>query len=206
MSQKAPANCQKWLQLGRDRGDKNNHVPLWKRPICTPGCAFGNYFRLCDVNTRNTVVWFNHTTEPHCHAARAPQTFCTRSHHLCTCAPRCPKCNRLLDSLGAGPGESQLKGRTGQLKRSPDCAGESRTVIFFGSHVQDIKMKHVNALLNGEFNHWPESIAMLLMSVDYVEMFKSPETFKQCGSLELQCKKKNNEKKTNSLVPSGSGI
>lgn len=102
MSQKAPANCQKWLQLGRDRGDKNNHVPLWKRPICTPGCAFGNYFRLCDVNTANTVVWFNHTTEPHRHAVRAPRTFCTRSHHLCTCAPRCPKCNRLSDSLGSG--------------------------------------------------------------------------------------------------------
>lgn len=152
----AAGERQRWQEQSR---------PLWKRPICSPGCAFGNYFRLCDVNTANPVVWFNHTTEPHHHAARASRTFCTCSHHLCTCAPRCPKCNRLSDTRGWGPVQvsRSWKGTSANWKEGL-IALESRTQRYSLVAMCKTLKWHVNAPLSGEFDQtW---IAMLLMCVD----------------------------------------
>lgn len=188
----AAGERQRWQEQSR---------PLWKRPICSPGCAFGNYFRLCDVNTANPVVWFNHTTEPHRHAARASRTFCTRSPHLCTCAPRCPKCNRLSDTRGRGPVQvsRSWKGTSANWEEAPDCAGESHTTIFFGSHVQDIKMTRERPTKR-RVRPNPNSHVVDVCRLGWNLQISGNIQINQCGSLVPQCKKILKNRK-NSLLP-----
>lgn len=145
---------------GERRRWQEQSGPLWERPICTPGCAFGNDFRLCDVNTANLQRSGLIIQPSLIISLRGPlRTF--RSRRLCTCGRRCPK-------TASGSGLVQVsrswKGTSANWKEAL-IALESRTQQqWYGSHVRDTEITRVKRPLN---QTWTEPMATLLMCVDY---------------------------------------